>query len=140
MTGIAARIDPASRQRMLREMGIEVMRPKPRSDAAGTVRCLILVPVTARGDEGGERLLQRIMAAAGLPPGQCTLRWLQPGADATGLPERCCCLVFGPGLAEFVDESAWQLPSLDELLREPVRKRQVWDALVEAQRRLMAEA
>lgn len=139
MASVAARIDPPSRQRILREMGIEALRRKASGQSGGRTACLILAPAAARGNESRERLLQRIVTASGLPESCCKLLWLQPGTGTATLPAHACCLVFGAELAGLGGDSAWQLPPLQQLLEQPAEKRQVWKALGEVRRRISVE-
>ncbi len=144
MAVVAARIDSGSRQRILREMGIEPMlhRAAGAGDDAAAGKCILLVPQSARERPSQARLIDRIVQALALPDECFTLLWSQ----ATGmgsLPPHACCLILGEvsvGDARVHDDAVFRLPSVETLLSEPAAKRQVWQALRDVRQQLAAEA
>lgn len=139
MAGVAACVAPLLRRQMLREMGIEPLVLRSRGSGGGAARFLILAPSDARHDPTQTRLVQRIVDAAALPEGLCTLVWVQPGASSS-LPAHCGALALGVSSDQVAEDQVIALPSPQTLLRDPAGKRQVWQALREFGRRVMAEA
>ena len=138
MAGIAARIGSVSRQHILREMGVEPLRSKMNAAGDGEARCLFLASAAERDGGSCEKLLQQIVAAAGLPEECCMQLWMQPGATAAAMPAHSCGLVFGTAVTG-LGEPVRNLPSLQELLDRPAGKRQVWQALVALRRHLQVQ-
>ena len=144
MSVVAARIDNASRQRMLREMGIEPMQRRAASAGhdAGAGRCLLLVPQSVREAPAQARLIERIVQALALPEACLTLLWSQ-GPGMGSLPAHAFCLVMGDirlDQGRVDDDAVFSLPSVEALLHEPAAKRQVWLALRHVRRQLAATA
>lgn len=120
---------------MLREMGIEPLqiRRRPSSPEA----CLLLVPLTARGESAQEHLLEQLLATLDLPEDRCVVRWQPATAAGTSLPPHAACLALGENLLPPGQDSAVVLPSLTELLHRPTDKRQVWRVVSRVRRQLL---
>lgn len=143
MSGVAACLDSASRERLLRELGIEPMRLRAAGSASGSEsgKCLLLLPQAARDDAAQAALAGQILAAADLPEERVSLLWVQPGSTLKP-PLHSVCLVLGePAIdaAHLPEDAVHHLASPADLLRECSGKRGVWRALRLARGLLAAE-